>query len=113
MIIKTALESDAGKRLDVFAAEDGELSRSGAAKLIETGKITVFGAPVSKKYILQAGDSVEISLPDPEPYEAVAENIPIDVIYEDEHLAVINKPSGMVVHPAPGNYSGTLVNALL
>ena len=113
MIVKTALESDAGKRLDVFAAEDGELSRSGAAKLIETGKITVFGAPVSKKYILKAGDSVEISLPDPEPYEAVAENIPIDILYEDDDVLLVNKPKDMVVHPSAGHLDGTLVNALL
>ncbi len=102
-----------GMRLDAFVSEVTELSRSGAVKLIESGEITVCCAPVSKKYALKEGDTVVINIPEPEPYETVAEDIPLDIIYEDEDVIVINKPSGMVVHPAPGNYSGTLVNALL
>jgi len=105
--------SHVGMRLDAFVAEVTELSRSAAQKLIESGEILVSGAPVSKKYAVKADDEIEITLPEPEPYEAIAEDIPLDVIYEDEDIIVINKPSGMVVHPAPGNYTGTLVNALL
>ena len=113
MINKTVDADWVGKRLDVFASDCAELSRSAAAKLIDAGDITVGGVPVSKKYVLKLGDTVEISLPEPIEYEVEAENIPIDIIYEDEDLAVINKASGMVVHPAAGNLSGTLVNALL
>lgn len=106
-------DKDRGKRLDTFVSENTELSRSAAARLIECGSITVGGMAVQKKYELKAGDSVSIALPEPEPSEIAAENIPLDIVFEDEDLLVINKPSGMVVHPAPANYSGTLVNALL
>ena len=109
----TVTEDYVGVRLDAFAAQESELSRSAAAKLIESGDITVSGIPVSKKYALKLGDLVEINLPEPEICEAAAENIPLNIVFEDEDIIVINKPSGMVVHPAPGNYSGTLVNALL
>ena len=100
-------------RLDAFVAEATELSRSAAAKLIESGDITIKGAPVSKKYALKEGDEIEITLPEPTECEALPENIPLSIIYEDSDIIVIDKPSGMVVHPAPGNYTGTLVNALL
>ncbi len=113
MITHTVDSEHAGLRLDTLVSEVTELSRSGAVKLIESGEITVCGAPVSKKYAVKEGDTVEIRIPEPEPYEAVAEDIPLDIVYEDDDVIVINKPSGMVVHPAPGNYSGTLVNALL
>ena len=106
-------EKDAGVRLDVFVSDNTELSRSAAAKLIESGNITVFGNTCAKKYELRALDEVEINLPEPEPTEALPENIPLEVVYEDSDIIVINKPVGMVVHPAPGNYTGTLVNALL
>ena len=106
-------EADGKKRLDSFISEVTELSRSMAAKLIESGEISVLGAPVSKKYLTRVGDIIEINLPEPQEAVAVAEDIPLDIIYEDSDIIVINKPSGMVVHPAPGNYSGTLVNALL
>ncbi len=109
----TVQKENAGVRIDAFSAEAGELSRSAAAKLIESGGITVNGTPVSKKYIIKEGDEVEINLPEPEEYEVTAENIPLDIVFEDDDIIVINKPSGMVVHPAPGNYAGTLVNALL
>lgn len=107
------LDKDAGVRLDVFISENTELSRSAAAKLIENGSITVFGNTCAKKYVLSAGDEVEIILPEPELTQAQPENIPLDIVYEDADIIVINKPAGMVVHPAPGNYTGTLVNALL
>lgn len=106
-------EKDAGIRLDVFVSDNTELSRSAAAKLIESGNITVFGRTCAKKYDLKLGDEVEITLPEPEPSEVLPENIPLDTVYEDSDIIVINKPSGMVVHPAPGNYTGTLVNALM
>ena len=106
-------ESQAGKRLDAFCAEAAELSRSGAVKLIEDGHVSVFGRCEAKKYTVKCGDEVEITLPEVKECEAVAENIPLSVVYEDDDIIVINKPKGMVVHPAPGNYSGTLVNALL
>lgn len=102
-----------GVRLDSFVAEVTELSRSSAVKLIESGDITVSGAPVSKKYLLKEGDEVNIILPEVKEYEVEGENIPLDIVYEDDDIIVINKPEGMVVHPAPGNYTGTLVNALI
>ena len=106
-------QSDIGKRLDAFAAEVSEITRSAAARLIEEGSVTVSGKVQPKKYIVKGGDEVEIILPECREAEAEPENIPLDVVYEDSDIIVINKPKGMVVHPAPGNYSGTLVNALL
>ena len=103
----------AGKRLDAYLGEITDLSRSAAAKLIESGAVTVGGKKVEKKYQVKEGDEVDVTLPKVEEYEAEPENIPLDVVYEDSDIIVINKPSGMVVHPAPGNYTGTLVNALL
>ncbi len=102
-----------GGRLDLAVAEAADVTRSAAARLIEDAQVTVNGAPVAKNYKLRVGDRVEISLPDPEPDEAIPQNIPIDVVYEDEDIIVVNKPVGMVVHPAAGNPDGTLVNALL
>ena len=104
---------DAGKRLDAYLAENTDLSRSAAAKLIESGAVTVNGKKTEKKYLIKEGDEAEVVLPEVEEYEALPENIPLNVVYEDSDIIVINKPSGMVVHPAPGNYTGTLVNALL
>ena len=109
----TVKKEDAGKRLDNYLSEIADLSRSAAAKLIESGAATVGGKTVEKKYSVKENDEIELSLPEAEEYEAVAENIPLEVVYEDADIIVINKPSGMVVHPAPGNYTGTLVNALL
>lgn len=101
-------------RVDKFIADsDLGLSRSAAAGLIEKELVTVNGSLVNKKYKLSNGDTVEITVPNPVEYEAKAENIPLDIVYEDEYLLVVNKPKGMVVHPAAGNYDGTLVNALL
>ena len=112
-MIFTVEKEDAGKRLDAFLAEKTELSRSAAARLAESGAVTVCGIKREKKHPLKEGDVIELEIPEAEEYEAAPENIPLDVIYEDNDIIVINKPSGMVVHPAPGNYTGTLVNALL
>ena len=109
----TCLPGDEGKRLDAYLAEKTDLSRSAAAKLIESGDVKVKGQPVSKRYALRAGDEIELTLPEPKPSEALPEAIPLDIIYEDPDLIVINKPSGMVVHPSAGHDEGTLVNALL
>ncbi len=103
----------AGARCDVYLAEKLEITRSAAQKLLSGGKVTVNGAEVSKNCKLKVGDKIEVILPEPEVYEVVAENIPLDVVYEDDHIIVINKPQGMVVHPAPGHPSGTLVNGLM
>lgn len=106
-------DESVGERLDKFVSESEDISRSMAAKLIEDGNITVSGKAVNKNYKLRRCDTVEIDYPEPEPCEAVAENIPLDVVYEDGDIIVINKPEGMIVHPATGIYTGTLVNALL
>ena len=103
-----------GARLDKFISDSNiDLSRSAAVNLIENGAVLVNGLIVSKKYKLSQGDVVVVNVPDPMPYEAKAENIPLDIIYEDDDIIVVNKPKGMVVHPAAGHYSGTLVNALM
>ena len=103
-----------GVRLDKYMADAQiGLSRSAAVALIESGAVVVNGKPANKKLKLSAGDSIVVRIPDPVPYEAKAENIPLDIVYEDSDLLVVNKPKGMVVHPAAGNYEGTLVNALL
>ena len=109
----TVTKEDAGKRLDSYLSEVADISRSAAAKLIESGAATVGGKTAEKKYSVKENDEIELILPEAEEYEALPENIPLDVVYEDSDIIVINKPSGMVVHPAPGNYTGTLVNALL
>ena len=112
-IILCATGEDVGTRLDAFVSANCELTRSAAARLIEEGAITVGGAQVAKNYKLRAGYCVEILMPEPVSSEAQPEDIPLDIVFEDSDIIVINKPSGMVVHPAPGNYTGTLVNALL
>lgn len=100
-------------RLDAFVCEVSELSRSAAARLIDDGNVTVGIKKVKKNYTVAAGDEVDVIIPEPEASEILPENIPLCIIYEDDDIIIVNKPSGMVVHPAPGNYSGTLVNALL
>ena len=105
---------DADKRLDKYLSEAlTDYTRSALVKLIESGGVTVNGKTAAKNYKLSEGDIVELNVPEPVEYEAVAEDIPLDIVYEDGDLIVVNKPKGMVVHPAAGNYSGTLVNALL
>jgi len=111
--ILSCVAAEDGKRLDVFAAEECGLTRSAVQKLIEEGNVRVNGMSAAKNTRLKSGDKVELTVPEPEPYEAVAQDIPLDVVYEDDALLVVNKPKGMVVHPAAGNPDGTLVNALL
>ncbi len=106
-------EHDKGKRLDAYIAEVSLLSRSASARLIEDGCVTVNSGACEKKYKVKLGDAITVTLPEAREYEAEPEDIPLDIIFEDDDIIVINKPSGMVVHPAPGNYTGTLVNALL
>ena len=112
-MIYTAGEADKGKRLDAFLSEVADISRSAAAKLIEDGLCTVGGKAQPKKYSVKVGDEIDFTPPEIKEAEALPENIPLEVVYEDSDIIVINKHKGMVVHPAPGNYSGTLVNALL
>ena len=101
-------------RIDKYISENADdISRSYAATLCEEGKILVNGKVVSKKYQPKDGDIIEIDLPEPESLDLIPENIPLDILYEDEDVIVVNKPQGMVVHPANGNTNGTLVNALL
>ena len=102
------------KRLDVWlTAKLGRFSRNNVEKLIEEGNVLVNGKVVKTGYRLKPGDRATISIPAPKALEVKAEDIPLDILYEDEDIIVINKPRGMVVHPAAGNYEGTLVNALL
>lgn len=105
--------TDVGKRLDVYVAERGGITRSASAKLTERGAVTVNGVKMPKNYRLREGDTVDIDFPEPVPDRAEPENIPLDIVYEDDYLLIVNKPKGMVVHPAAGNPTGTLVNALL
>ena len=106
-------EAQAGMRADAAAAELFGISRSQAARLIESGEITVDGRRAAKKDALAAGQTLEMTVPEAAPCEAQPEDIALDVVYEDADVIVINKPSGMVVHPAPGHETGTLVSALL
>lgn len=105
--------NDVGKRLDVYVAERGGITRSASAKLTERGAVKVNGVKMPKNYRLREGDTVDIDFPEPIPDRAEPENIPLDIVYEDDYLLIVNKPKGMVVHPAAGNPTGTLVNALL
>lgn len=111
--IETVCETDGETRIDVFAAGAAGVTRSRAAVLVSEGHVSVNGKTVSKSCKVKKGDTVLITVSDPKEYDIVPENIPLDIVYEDEDLLVVNKPKGMVVHPAAGNYSGTLVNALM
>lgn len=111
--LKFLCEVGENQRIDVFVAEKTELTRSYVAKLINDELITVNGKSASKNTKLKAGDYVLVIIPDPITDKAEPENIPLDIIYEDDCLLVVNKTKGMVVHPAAGNENGTLVNALL
>ena len=113
-ILLRASEESKNQRLDAFLASslDG-LTRSQATRLIESGEVAVNGRAVSKSYKLAGGEDIAVTLPEPEPVEAAPQDIPLDVVYEDADVIVVNKPSGMVVHPAPGHPDGTLINALL
>ena len=103
-----------GERVDQFLARTvPDLTRSAVQRLLEEGAVTQGGAPVKKNRKTEAGEVYVVALSDPEPIEALPQNIPLDVVYEDEDVIVVNKPVGMVVHPAAGHPDGTLVNALL
>ena len=107
-------ELDAGKRVDAWLPSQAEgLTRSAAQRLLEEGRVTLNGKPLTKNYKLTGAETLAVSLPDPEPLDALPQNIPLDVVFEDGDVIVVNKPKGLVVHPAPGHPDGTLVNALL
>ncbi|MBQ7106266.1 MAG: RluA family pseudouridine synthase [Clostridia bacterium] len=109
----TLKSEENGKRIDAYVSSNTDITRSRAASLLEEGNITVNGVVPLKSYKLKIGDEICVNIPDPIELDVVAQDIPLDIVYEDEHLLVVNKPKGMVVHPAAGNYEGTLVNAIL
>lgn len=110
----TVTAENRGERLDkIISSEISSLSRSAVQKIIEDGGVTVNSETVVKSLKLKEGDYVTVIIPDPVALEAVPQNIPVEIVFEDDDLLVVNKPKGMVVHPAPGNPDGTLVNALL
>ncbi len=103
-----------GERIDKFLGENlDDLSRSYIQKLLKDGLILVNGKKVKANYKLNEGDQIDVEVPDPEPLDIAAENIPLDILYEDEDILIVNKPKGMVVHPSPGHPDHTLVNAIL
>lgn len=105
---------DKGKRIDKYISDNiVELTRSAVQNIIEAQAVTVDGRAAAKNYKIRGGEEIIVNIPEPQPMDAVPENIPLDIVYEDNDLLVVNKPKGMVVHPAHGNYTGTLVNALL
>ncbi len=113
-IILTAAEEDSGSRIDKYISDNiAQLTRSSVQGLISAGAVLADGKAVSKNYKLRGGEEISVEIPDPEPMDAQPEDIPLDIVYEDADLLVVNKPKGMVVHPAHGNWNGTLVNALL
>ena len=110
----TATSEDRGARIDAWLAAHVEgLTRSAAAKLLESGGVAVNGASAAKNYRLTGGETVEVTRPEAEEITVEPQDIPLDVVYEDQDVIVVNKPVGLVVHPAPGHPDGTLVNALL
>ena len=112
--IVTIVAEESGDRVDALLARSMDsLTRSAAQRLIEDGAVLLGGKAVKKNYKCAAGDSFEVLLPEAEDTELIAQDIPLDVMYEDGDVIVVNKPRGMVVHPAPGHPDGTLVNALL
>ena len=107
-------ENSANARIDKYISENAEnMTRSAVQKLIAEGCVTVNGKIPDKNLKIKTGDEITVNMPEPEICEALPENIPLDIVYEDDDLLVVNKPRGMVVHPATGNYTGTLVNALM
>ncbi len=113
IITLNAHSENCGERIDVYISNQCEITRSAAQKLLSDGNVTVCCKKVKKNYRLADGDALQILLPEPELLDVVPQDIPVDIVYEDEHLLVVNKPKGMVVHPAPGNPDKTLVNALM
>jgi 23S rRNA pseudouridine1911/1915/1917 synthase len=113
-IVKDILPDNDGDRIDKFLAEElDDYSRSFIQKMIKDGNVSVNGGLVKSNYRLSAGDVLTITLPELSEPDILPENIPLDILYEDEDIIVVNKPKGMVVHPAAGHYTGTLVNALM
>lgn len=113
-IIEIYVDEDKDIRIDSYLAEElKEISRSNIQKMIKEGLITVNGKKIKPRYLVRTGDYIEIKILEPKKINIPAENIPLNILYEDDDIAIIDKPQGMVVHPASGNYSGTLVNALL
>ena len=106
-------EEQAGQRADVVLAQLLDITRSNMQKLMDDGRAVKGTKVLKSNYKLKAGDKIVVTLPEPEPLDVQPENIPLDILYEDDDVVVVNKARGMVVHPAAGNYSGTLVNALL
>lgn len=114
LIFTTITAEESGERIDALLARSlPDLTRSRLQKLIEAGHVTVGNVPVKKNYRCSVGDIISVELPSLECVELVPQDIPLDIVYEDDDLIVVNKPRGMVVHPAPGHADGTLVNALL
>lgn len=110
----TIEEMHAGERLDkALASIESDWSRTQISNWIDDGLVTVNGSEVKAKYKVKEGDVIEVDVPEPEPLEVIPENLELDIIYEDEDVLVVNKPRGMVVHPAPGHMTGTLVNGLM
>ena len=109
----TATSEHSGARLDSYLAQALDISRSAAARLIEEGGVTAGGKALAKNYRMAGGEELTVEIPEPEDTAVTAQDIPLDVVYEDDDVIVVNKPVGMVVHPAPGHSDGTLVNALL
>lgn len=112
-IIIAATPDNTGERLDKFIADNSEVSRSYAANLCEDGLVTSGGKPLAKKYKITGSEEITIELPEPEEMTAEPEDIPLDIVYEDNDVIAVNKPQGMCVHPAVGNEHGTLVNGLM
>lgn len=113
MEVKTLISDKDGMRIDAFLAQVLDISRNLAATLIDDGKVLIGQKAVKKRTEVRLGDEITVTIPDLSEPEAVPQDIPLDIVYEDSELLVVNKPKGMVVHPAPGNPDGTLVNALL
>ena len=108
------IEEEEGDRLDVYlSAQLGDMSRSYIQKLIKEKKVSVNGKIEKAKYLVKEDDDVVIEIPEPKDLEVKAQDIPIDIVYEDSDVLIVNKPQDMVVHPAPGNYENTLVNVIL
>ena len=107
-------EVDAGERIDKWLCENADgLTRSAIQRFCESGGVLANGKTVAKNYRLRGGEEILLRVPDAKPLDVLPQNIPVEILYEDDDLLVVNKPKGMVVHPAPGNWDGTLVNALL
>ena len=107
-------DGQSGIRIDRYLSEKNEeLSRSNIQKLLKEQEITVNGSAVKANYKVQEGDEISVAVPDIKEPDILPEDIPLDILYEDDDVLIVNKPKGMVVHPAPGHYSGTLVNGLM